>query len=385
MAATLTSLTLSGWKSYGKIDAFDPGRISVLLGGNGSGKSNLISFFSLLRRMMADPGELQLAVAQAGGARKLLHDGPKKTKEITATLDFEREGKRLSYAISLAFGASDTLVIEREEWSAPSPSPDSETRSARRFLYDKSVGRREVVLRAHADMGNDAQSPIICDFLRSCVVYQFHDTSLTSGLRGKSSTANGRHLHWDGANLAAFLYRLANGDSEQRDAYQRIQRTVRQVAPFFAEFVLEPESGYVLLQWREVGCEEIFSASQASDGMLRIIALMTLLCQPEANLPSLMLLDEPELGLHPHAITLLGALIRKASEHCQVMVATQSVQLVDEFSLDEIVVVSRAGRESTLRRLSEEEYAVWLEEYSSGELWRKNVIGGGPVQGNVFM
>ena len=152
------------------------------------------------------------------------------------------------------------------------------------------------------------------------------------------------------------------------------------VLPFFAEFVLEEENGHVLLQWRERGSEEIFAASQASDGMLRLFALITLLCQPTDTLPAVLMLDEPELGLHPQAIMLVAALIHEVSNHCQVMVATQSVPFVDEFSLDEIVVLSRSvsERESTLRRLSEREFGAWLDEYSTGELWRKNVFEGGP-------
>lgn len=374
MADELRSLTLRGFKTYRELEGFDPKRLSVLLGGNGAGKSNLMSFFTLLSRMMAEPGELQLAVAEAGGARRLLHDGPKRTESMSARLEIETDAGMNFYEFRLSYAANDALIFTDEHWGFQRAG------SPRSRSGGKVAGHRESKLSADAASSEDQLARTVRKLLRKCRVYQFHDTSFTSGMRGKSSRADGRRLHRDGSNIAAYLLRLSGGSTEERQAYKRIQDCVRQVVPFFAEFVLEPENGHVLLQWRERGSEEIFAASQASDGMLRILALLTLLCQPREDLPTIMLLDEPELGLHPQAIMLLGALIRQASEHCQVMVATQSVALVDEFSLDELVVLSRPGRESTLRRLSAQEYESWLEEYSAGELWRKNILEGGPGQ-----
>jgi predicted ATPase len=370
MAIELKSLTIKGYKTYRELQNFEPNRISVLVGANGAGKSNLISFFSLLYRMMANPGELQLAVSEAGGANRLLHDGVKKTESIFARLEFQTDETFNFYDFRLQYAANDTLIFGGESWGL--------YRSGTSVYLGGGItgGNRESSLQSRAYQDQLANSLLL--LLRKFVSYQFHDTSFTAGMRRKSSRSDGQYLHRDGSNIAAYLYRLGKGTETEYQAYQGIQESVRRLIPFFAEFVLEPENGHVLLQWRERGSEEIFSASQASDGMLRIFALMTLLCQPKENLPALMMLDEPELGLHPQAIMLLGAHIRKVSQNCQVIVATQSTALVDEFSLDEIVVLSRPGRESTLRRLNEQEYAAWLEEYSAGELWRKNIFEGGP-------
>jgi predicted ATPase len=153
---------------------------------------------------------------------------------------------------------------------------------------------------------------------------------------------------------------------------------VRLILPFFADFELQPEFGRVLLQWREKGTDRVFHAGQAADGMLRILALVALLEQPEADLPDVLILDEPELGLHPYAIEVVAGLIRSASQHVQILLATQSVSLIDRFDTSDIVVVDRHGRESTFRRLGEDEFKEWLDEYTLSELWEKNVIGGRP-------
>ena len=180
----------------------------------------------------------------------------------------------------------------------------------------------------------------------------------------------------DGSNLAPFLYRLQRKEGK---SYQRIVETLRLILPFFVDFYLEPDSGHVLLAWRETESDQIFTASQAADGMLRAIALVTLLLQPEETLPNLLILDEPELGLHPYAINIIGGLIRAVSEKTQVIVATQSPAFVDCFEPGDIVVVEREGRESVFRRL-ENSAALqeWLKEYSLSELWQKNVFGGRP-------
>jgi predicted ATPase len=182
-------------------------------------------------------------------------------------------------------------------------------------------------------------------------------------------------LKEDSGNLAPFLYRL---QQTQPLYYQRIVETIRLMLPFFADFELQPEYGHLLLRWREVGSDQVFGVWQAADGMLRAMALVALLRQPEEDLPDILILDEPELGLHPYAIELLAAMLRSASHHVQVIVATQSVSLVDRFEPHDIVVVDRVGRESRFRRLNDDELADWREDYTLSELWETNVLGGRP-------
>jgi len=188
-----------------------------------------------------------------------------------------------------------------------------------------------------------------------------------------------RHLYEDGKNLPAFLLRLReSSDETERFAFDRIEKVMRLLVPSFAQFVLEPEGSSLILRWREEGSDRDFHAGQAPDGMLRLAALVTLLSQPNTTLPGILIIDEPELGLHPDAIAFVAGLMRSASKVTQLIVATQSPELVDEFEPEDIVVVQRKRRESLLERKSKEELKVWMDEYSLGDLWRKNVLGGGP-------
>ena len=237
------------------------------------------------------------------------------------------------------------------------------------------AGHREARLIEKAESGDQTAITILA-LLRKLVVHQFHNTSSTARARNKWSVDDGRWLKEDAANLASFLFRLRV--TEER-SYRRIVETLRQILPFFADFELEPEYDHLLLRWREQGSDVIFSAAQAADGMLRAMALTALLLQPEKDLPHVLVLDEPELGLHPYAINVIAGLIRSAATHVQVVLATQSVSLIDHFSPEEIVVVERKASESLFRRLEEPQLREWLEEYTLSELWEKNVIGGRPA------
>jgi predicted ATPase len=316
MRSRLQTLTLKGFKTIRELEDFDPGSLTVLIGPNGAGKSNFISFFRMLSWTLSSPGNLQVHVAESGGASALLHDGPEVTREIEAHL---------------------TIVTD--------------------------AGENQYTFRT------------ILVLLHKMIVYQFHNTSLTARMRGKWDIEDSRWLKEDGANIAPFLYRLHNGDPK---SYQRIVETIRLILPFFADFEFAPSYGKLLLSWREKNCDRVFNASQAADGMLRAMAMVTLLLQPEQDLPDVLILDEPELGLHPYAINVIGGLIRSAATNTQVIVATQSMPLVDCFKPEEVVVVERRRRESEFRRLDATQLQEWLEDYSLSELWEKNVIGGRP-------
>jgi predicted ATPase len=167
-------------------------------------------------------------------------------------------------------------------------------------------------------------------------------------------------------------------NESERAAFCQIEQSTRLLIPSFAQYVLDPEGDSLLLRWREEGCERDFHAGQASDGMLRLMALIALLRQPDSTLPEVLIIDEPELGLHPHAISTIAEMMRSLSRQTQLIIATQSPALVDRLEPEDVVVVNRRGRESVLERMSKEDLKEWLDEYSLGELWRKNVLGGGP-------
>ena len=209
-------------------------------------------------------------------------------------------------------------------------------------------------------------------------LYHFHDTGDSSAMRRAADVEDNRALRTDGANLPAFLYLL-----QQRypTAYSLIQRTVQRVIPFFDDFILRPSElnpTKIKLAWRHRASDAYFDAAALSDGALRFIALATVFLQPPPLRPPLILVDEPELGLHPLAINLLGSMIKTAAHDSQIILATQSPLLLDEFSPEDVLVAERAGHATTFRRLDAAKLQGWLEEYSLGELWEKNELGGRP-------
>ncbi len=365
----LAKLTIEGFKSIKALRGFTPGPLTLLIGANGAGKSNFISFFRLLSHIMS--GNLQGHLTQTGKAHSWLHDGPAVTPEICAAFEIQT-GKGINeYEFGLDYAATDRLYFQHERFRY---LPLGVVPGARVSL---GQGHEESLLISRAAK-KELTPAAIYAMLQKFVVFQFHNTSFTSRMRQAWSMDDARWLKEDAGNLAAVLHRLKE-NADTAAYYQRIVDTLRQSLPFFDDFQLEPEDGNVLLSWRERGTDCIFSAHQASDGMLRFMALVTLLLQPADALPDLLILDAPELGLHPHAITTIAGLIKSASQSIQVIVATQSAMLLDAFEPRDVVVVERHARESTFHRLEPAELQSWLERYSLGELWDKNVLGGRPA------
>ena len=368
--AALKSVGLRGWKSI-KNAQLSLKPLNVLIGANGSGKSNFVSFFKLLNEMIG--GHLQEYIGVSGGAQSLLHYGPKQTPILEAELKFQTDTGESGYSIRLANAAVDTLIFTEEQLTFHRqgyPQPKSEHLGA---------GHKESGLTGLAQSENRTVQ-VLRHLVRSCRVFHFHDTSAEAGIRQFGYIEENKHLRPDARNLAALLYRYQQ-TNELRPAYDRIVATIRQINPQFGEFVLDPRPmnrSQIALNWREKGRDYLFGPHQISDGTIRVMALVTLLLQPEDQLPDVIVIDEPELGLHPYAIEILAALFRKASHHCQVIVSTQSAELLDYFEAEEVVVVDRKGEASEYRRLSTEELNAWLDEYTLSDLWEKNVFGGGP-------
>ena len=364
----LERITVKGFRTIRELVDFEPHSRTVLIGPNGAGKSNFISFFRMMSWALSGPDKLTLHVSQQGGSRRLLHDGPAHTREIEAELTIRTGAGESEYAFRLFHAAGDRLVFADERYRF------SRTGWQGKANW-KTLGAGHKDPQLLAAVVDDQTAQVIRTLLRKIVVYQFHDTSDTARVRGKWPAGDNRWLKEDAANLASVLYRLQARD---RRYYQRIVDTVRLVLPLFSDFELEPDCGDLMLAWRERDTDEVFNASQASDGFLRIVALITLLLQPAQNLPDVLILDEPELGLHPSAINVVGELTAAAATKIQVIAATQSVPLVDCFDPEDIVVVERPDRASTFKRLDPVALDRWLETYSLSELWEENVIGGRP-------
>ena len=370
MARTLDKVTIEGFKSIRKLDDFKLSKLNVLIGANGAGKSNFVSFFRLLRELIEQ--RLQLAVAVEGGADACLFLGPKETTRLRAKLHFDCNG----YEFSLVPSQTDQLIFESEKAVFQGDSGERPIALGSGHIEAKLKDRKDSPGIGGAKRG---VPHYVFDAISSWVVYHFHDTSFSAGVRRPQALNDNLALRPSAENLAPFLHRL---NQTNHDHYLRIRDAVRLAAPFFDDFLLRPIPGNeekVQLEWRQRDSDYPFRASQLSDGTLRFICMATALLQPCP--PSIMLFDEPELGLHPYALTLLGNLFQKATKQYfgpQIIVSTQSALLLNEFEPNDVIVVERAGSESTFRRLSSEHLSEWLQDYTLGELWQKNLLGGRP-------
>lgn len=351
----LQNIKIEGYKSIKKMDLkLSP--INILIGSNGVGKSNFISFFKLVNNIYEQ--RLQ-QYSLKSGVDNLLHYGRKNTDEIKGYLDFGSN----AYEFILKPTDEGTLFIEKED------SILNYKTNYNKSIYNEN--KKESLIK---DKYNYRDS-YLCKHLESYKIYHFHDTSSAAPLRSISDISNNRMLKEEGENLPAYLYYLQEKHPKH---FKMIEMVVQSVFPFFDRFDLAPfslDENKIELEWYEKEHpEHPFFARHLSDGTLRFIALTALFLQP--NLPKTIIIDEPELGLHPFAISKLAGMIKKASVNSRIIIATQSVNLVNEFSADDIIVANRADNQTVFKRQSEESLKAWLEDYSIGELWEKNVIGG---------
>lgn len=366
MGRPLKRISIEGYRSLRNLQRFELGPVNVLIGANGSGKSNFVSFFSLLKEIVE--GRLELAIKKAGGADAHLFLGPQVTKQIRVDLEFGENG----YEFSLEPTADNQFVFsdERIKWSGQRE-------------VNRSIGHGQSESKLKDQLKecerNKPISEYIYDTISSWVVYHFHDTSDSAALRRTGSVRDNDRLRPDGANLASILFRFKQ---EEENTYSLICETIRLVAPFFDDFLLRPKKSggdeVIDLEWLQKGSDYPFHPNQLSDGTLRFIALTTALLQPKP--PRTILIDEPELGLHPYALDILGNLILQAQARTQLIVSTQSAPLLNVFEPDQIVVIDREEGESRFRRLNPADLNEWLAaEYTVGDLWQKNVYGGVPA------
>ena len=371
----LESINIMGFKSIRYVDV-KLRDINVLIGANGSGKSNFLEIFSLLQvihegsiRNQIGGGALRQYAARAGGANRLLHFGSKETEEIEVHVRFQDPANR--YRINIVATDEDTLLI------GLATANYSLMRSNEFPIEDRFLPHDEEAVVAKPDMTQPDNE--FGKIVSSWRLYHFHDTSRSAPIKKTANLHDNRYLRADGSNLAAILYLLRE---KHEDSYRFLRNTVRLVAPFFDDFVLEPlalNEDTIRLEWKHVGTDDYFDVSSLSDGTLRFIALAALLQQPEELRPSVILLDEPELGLHPYAITMLASMVKSASVDTQVILATQSPILLDYFEPEDVLVADRVDGATEFRRLSSDNLAIWLKDYSIGELWEKNDLGGRPT------
>jgi predicted ATPase len=362
----LTEVTLEGFRSINSLQKFKLEKINVFIGANGAGKSNLIGMFHLLSASAR--GYLQQFVAERGGANRLLHFGRKITSHIKIELNFDNLN---GYSIDLFPDDQDTIFYNSEScwfWD--------KTKHEKRFDIPLGSGHKESKLKQSSDQQKIAKH--VYSRLESWRIYHFHDTGQSSLLKVKQPISDNEFLRPNGSNLAPFLYHLK---LKYKSEYEAILRAVRFVAPFIREFKLHPDRidpNFMMLEWAHVKTDAYFNANDLSDGTLRFICLATLLLQPDP--PSIIIMDEPELGLHPQAIQVLVEMMRQTNNrtNTQLIIATQSVTLVNHLNPSEVIITECKDGESTFRRLTTESLDQWLNQYNLGDLWEKNIFGGIP-------
>lgn len=359
----LKGVLLRGFRSI-ESQELTLGSINVLIGANGAGKSSLVSFFRLMAALARR--NLQVHVGRAGGAGGLLHRGARTTPKIVAGLRFITEERLTLYGFTLSFSEGDRLVFESEAVFHPPDMADN-------------LGGGHFESNLQTVSGRAPLAASVLKRLEGMGVYHFHDTSPDAPMRGLVDVESGATLRPRGENLAAFLYRLRRNHREDHD---RIVEAVRGIAPFFRDFVLEPSAlnpEKIQLRWMPVDSEYDLGPQQLSDGTLRFIALASVLLQPESERPRLVVIDEPEIGLHPLAIQALADMVHDAAAaSTQVILSTQSTTLLDQFEADDVMTVELEEGQSVFRRQTRERLGKWLEGHSLSELWEKNVMGGRP-------
>ena len=378
MNSKIESIHIRGFRSLADVSISDMSNATVLIGANGSGKSNFIRFFQLMQAMLHS--RLGEFVAWQGGADDQLFGGNSRTPRMEAEIRIRTDVALNDYGFALSYAHPDRFIFTDERCR----NTGNDYLELTQWLPLGS-GHLEanIVVAAYSEETesidqriNKLTASLIANLLRHIAIYQFHDTSDSSNFKKRWDLSDNLVLRTDGGNLAAILYRLERQDVLR---YHLICRQISRILPDFDRFELEDEFGKVLLRWKAKWGDKTFGAHLTSDGSLRLFALVTLLNLPPEMLPSIILVDEPELGLHPAAISLVGGMIRSLSTERQIVLATQSPLLVESFDLDEIIVLDLDDGRTIVSRYDSSEFQRWLDRsLTTGDLWRKNLLGGRP-------
>ncbi|WP_017327305.1 AAA family ATPase [Synechococcus sp. PCC 7336] len=368
MQTTLDYISIKGFRSIRETGKLELSSINILVGANGSGKSNFVGAFDFLNVIRS--GNLRRYTEERGGSDRILHFGSKITPKIEIEISF-REGVN-GYGISLSPTFEDLFYVEEEScwfWKKQYPQPYTEN-------LKSTDGEAGISRHQTRKMVKWLQSRF-----DSWRIYHFHDTSDKSPMKRIADVDDNRFLRPDGSNLPAYLLFLKE---KHLPAYRLICKMIRRVTPFVSDFQLAPlrrNESKIRLEWIHQNSDQYFDVSSLSDGTLRFICLATLLLQPPDLRPSAILLDEPELGLHPYAISMLASMIKSAATETQLIISTQSPLLLDRFEPEDVLVTELEEGATNITRLSPDKLEDWLEEYSLGQLWEKNQFGGRPTHG----
>ncbi len=361
--------------------------LNVLIGPNGSGKSNLIEAVSLFQ---SAPNELASTVRDAGGIGDWLWKGKQRgTATIEILVDNPLPGahKSLRHRIGIT-ESSQRLEIVDERIEEESPRSSAETdpyffylfrnnrpvlnvSGLRRRLKREDVDPEKSILAQRKDPDQYPEITYLADsFSRIKIYREWAFGRYTATRQPQKADKRNDFLDEDCANLGLVL----NSIRRNITAKQAILDNLQSLYPAVEDFDVIIEGGTVQVFLQE-GRFNI-PATRLSDGTLRYLCLLAILCHPKP--PPLVCIEEPELGLHPDILVAVGKLLKEASKKTQLIVTTHSDVLVDCMSdePEDVIVCEKEGAASTMRRLSSDDLKQWLEKYSLGELWRRGEIGG---------
>ncbi|MCL2823515.1 MAG: AAA family ATPase [Polyangiaceae bacterium] len=352
----IDQIHIEGFKSIEKATV-PLGPLNVLIGENGAGKSNFISAFRLLHAMTDPP--LNTYVTMNGGVHSVLRFGPEVTRRMSVKAEIKIDGvKSVCQGTVACTGGGQYYSAEIAQACPAATAPKPESTGGREIAQTEDERPQP---NWKASIRGELES-----FLNRIKVYHFNDTSGLSALKSSCDSHAYRFLYPDGANLAAFLYMLREAHPSH---YDRITSAIQRVFPSFGGFDIEPDRhipGKVSLEWFENDHEPILTACDISDGTLRFICLAALLMQPfdHPQAPEVIVIDEPELGLHPFAVAQIAAMLEAASRYVQVIVSTQSSILVRRLtSPDSVMIVNRSLHGTVFERLEPADLALWLDDY----------------------
>jgi predicted ATPase len=326
--------------------------LNILIGPNGAGKSMFIELLNMINCLF--DGRLQEYVSTHGGPDELLRFGRSVTSRIEIGLFFDKR-----HYLAVLEPSDDGRLFFAEERVGIEGHED----------LNIGCGHFETRIREHENEIADV----------NCQAFNLTNVGRNASIRLPQPFGPCKKLSFDGSNLAPYLYELK--ENHYGD-YVRIIKRLRIIAPFFNDFYLVPNEdtpGTISLKWLESGQDIPLSPNSLSDGMLRFACVLAIFRYPKERRPDIILIDEPDLSLHPKALELLYHIINVVSEYRQIVISTQSEGMINKFKADDIIIADRTGGKTAFHRIDADELEEWLENKTITELWANSIIGGQPT------
>ncbi|HDZ4996481.1 TPA: AAA family ATPase [Campylobacter jejuni] len=353
----LNKITIKGYKSIRDLSEFELKNLNILIGANGAGKSNFISVFKMLNVLLNK--NLQF-YTQDKGPDSFLYFGRKKTEKLHFDFDFSPN----RYKVDIIPTQENKLLIQKERiYFEGYEYPIGEN------IYESNISNAEEYSRSKA------VASYTINEIKKWKLYHFHDTGDTAKMKGICDVNDNLIFKEDAQNIAAYLRKLHD---DYKQHYEQILATIQDIAPFFGGFIFRDNENIQLEWYHKNDPDTPFKAHILSDGTLRFICLATLLLQPFELMSGTIIIDEPELGLHPYALKVLSEIIKRVAQKKQLIISSQSIELINHFKAQDIIVVDKEDDQSIFTRMDNEKLQTWLEEYTLGEIWASNLIGGRP-------